>query len=350
MKQCKNPRWAQFWPIASALVLNSCLLDVAEACAPVEDRIGFFSQGDCAFSNAPFFRGHEWISYFGNQQLSSADQFNDAEVQQMATGNRRVDYPKELLIHLDNGILAYTSALFEYTDRAEVQPMHFLLNDTNTEREAAQAAREQILATTVEALSLWNRERGRALTLIGQAHHTLQDSFSPAHTVRRQDPDLYGLSFDEAVQFLDSAEGRARNDLPLGGRELEPDVVPCIGECSCIQRVKAFMPRAEGHQEGVLFHGSDGDDNSGHLTTQDSIYRVGRDCHEPDTAAEVRSCLDEHARQAVQATAAYLRLVRRLVRDGIIEQEATQQSVQEEFDAFSRAHLSFCDASEPELD
>src|SRR5690349_21190628 len=93
--------------------------DPADICAPVTDRIGFFSQGDCIFTRARFFRGHEWLTYFGNAELGDSERFDDAEVQWMALGNRRVDYPKELLVHLDNGVLAYVDALMTRTEQPE---------------------------------------------------------------------------------------------------------------------------------------------------------------------------------------------------------------------------------------
>lgn len=136
------------------------------------DRIGFFSQGDCVFTRARFFRGHEWLTFFCNAELEEGDRFADAEVQWMALGNRRVDFPKELLAHLDNGILAYVDALMDRTERPEEQARHFLLADSDTEESAAASARERIFATTAQALRLWNRDRIRALTLFGQAQHT----------------------------------------------------------------------------------------------------------------------------------------------------------------------------------
>jgi len=57
-----------------------------ELCLPTETRFGFFSQGDCDLTNATFFRGHEWLSYFGNKDLLNDDRFTEDEIRQIADG------------------------------------------------------------------------------------------------------------------------------------------------------------------------------------------------------------------------------------------------------------------------
>ncbi len=308
----------------------------ADICAPIDDRIGFFSQGDCVFTRAPFFRGHEWITYFGNQQLGDADQFGPEQVQWMALGNRRVDYPKELLVHLDNGVLAYVHSLTAHTARPEVQPHHFLLSVRDSEKEAADTSRKHILERTREAMELWPTNRTRALTLLGQAQHAVQDSFSAAHTVRRSDSPLFGATPTEALVLADAGE----TGPPTAG------VAPCRGECSCIERVKAYIRRDPEYRKGVLYHGTD-DDTVGHITSQDSIYRAGRDCHRPESAEEVWDCLDQHARQGVQGTAAYLLFVRRMLQEGNVGGALEQERFDLAFEAFAREHLTFCDELGP---
>ena len=290
-----------------------CLLGVAsltthcgeplDACAPQESSLGFFSKGDCVLTRATFFQGHEWLTWFGNRDLPADDRFTDDEAHLIAEGNRRVDWPKEILIHLNNSIIAYVDALTEYTDRPENQRLHFLLDDKNDSAEAAAQARAEIARLTREAAHSWVRDRKRALTWIGKANHILQDSFSEAHTVREPD----------------------NPDLPW-----------------CIRKVKAYIERAPGHDTGdIEYHGGDGSDGVGHTTTQDSIYREGRECHEPTEASEVETCLSETARRGRLATRDYLAAVRRILASTLTGSEL-DELIDQELEAYGAAHLELC--------
>jgi hypothetical protein len=308
--------------IAGAVSGNVACKNPEDLCAPVTDRIGFFSQGDCVFTRARFFRGHEWLTYFGNAELGESDRFDEREVQWMALGNRRVDYPMELLVHLDNGILAYVDALMSRTEDPEEQPHHFLLGGNDTEASAADAAREHILEVTRRALSLWSEDRIRALTLLGQAQHTVQDSFSPAHTVRRADAPNYGAWPSSAAS--------------------DPSAETCTGACSCILRVKAYLRRDAEFQEGVLYHGT-AIDTIGHITNDDSIYRSGRSCHRPVTPGAVFQCLNPHARQGALATMAYLGWVRTEIEQGNVGGSVSVEALRAGFGELVRAHLASCE-------
>jgi hypothetical protein len=307
--------------LAAAFLLALGCEHPEDICAPVNDRIGFFSQGDCIFTRARFFRGHEWLTHFGNAELDAGDRFDDTEVQWMARGNRRVDYPQELLVQLDNGVLSYVDALMERTERPEEQPHHFLLGASDSEVDAAQVARQHVLHTTVRALESWPDERVRALTLLGQAQHTVQDSFSPAHTVRKDAPNFGSLPSDGAPGPAGSA--------------------PCRGTCGCIERVKAYLRRDEEFREGILYHGTEYD-TIGHITTEDSIYREGRDCHRPTDEQQVFGCLNRFARQAALGTMGYLGWVRREIQAGNVGAAASADSLRAGFEAFAGDHLRSC--------
>jgi hypothetical protein len=324
--------WRSSWlgrlVLLGSLALPSGCEHPEDICAPVSDRIGFFSQGDCIFTRARFFRGHEWLTHFGNAELGEAERFDDAEVQWMALGNRRVDYPKELLVHLDNGILAYVDALMDRTEQADEQPHHFLLGAGDTENQAAQAARDHILSTTERALASWSDDRIRSLTLLGQAQHTVQDSFSPAHTIRQSEGASYGLLPSDQRSTGDRA-GAA-----------PPET--CRGTCGCILRVKAYLRREEEYREGVLYHGT-AYDTIGHITTEDSIYREGRECHRPLEEREVFDCLNPHARQAALGTMAYLRWVRGEIQAGNVGETLSDVRLREGFDMFVSEYLRSCE-------
>ena len=319
---------------AACLPLLAACQNPEDICAPVSDRIGFFSQGDCIFTRARFFRGHEWLTYFGNAELEEAERFDEVEVQWMALGNRRVDYPKELLAHLDNGILAYIDALMSRTEEPEEQPHHFLLGGNDTEIGAADAAREHIFDTTLRALALYGSDRIRSLTLLGQAQHTVQDSFSPAHTVRRSDVPNYGI--------LPSDIASGNTLLGTASEAVAPPLESCRGSCGCILRVKAYLRRDEEFREGVLYHGTDAD-TIGHITTEDSIYREGRDCHRPLTASHVFQCLNADARQGALGTMAFLRWVRGEIASGNVGEAVSSERLRVGFDVFSQEFLASCE-------
>ncbi len=282
--------------------LTTCgsLLDL---CPPVDGRVGFFSKGDCVFTRGSFFAGHEWVTYFGNDALPTQDRFTEAELGFIVEGNRRTDFPLEMLVHLNTSVVAYTKAIVEYQDRPENQRVHFLLRADSLSVEAKAEAEALMLEKSMEAVQLWSTERVRALTKIGQVCHTIQDSYSAAHTVRRR-PDPDGPT--------------------------------------CIDVMKSFVQRADGFDmdrkgRPVLFHGGDDTTTIGHTTTEDSIYRAGRDCHSPRTAEEVEGCLSDDAKDAVVATSDYLALMHDLVVNG-----APADEVEGAITRFFAVRFAFC--------
>jgi hypothetical protein len=292
--------------LAGAVLLATCTLACdAEICTPKRARLGFFSKGDCVFAEAEFFQGHEWITNLANQDQDEDSRYGNEDLQIIAEGNRRVDWPKELLIHMNNGPVPYINALTEYTDRPEIQRLHFLLTDKNDSREAARDSLEEIARLTDEAVEIMNLERDRGLTLIGRANHIIQDSFSRAHTVRDEESDW------------------------------------------CLLKVKAYIERAKGFESpDIEYHGGGRGDEVGHTTVEDSIYREGRDCHSPQGAAEVDECLNDSARRARAATADYLSLTLRTSALFGVQSDITEElrNTQREMVAqFVTQHMSFCE-------
>jgi hypothetical protein len=284
---------------ALPLALSGCA-DPFDLCTPQSATLAFFSKGDCVLTRAQFFQGHEWLTYFGNKDLDEGERFSASEVAAISDGNRRVDWPKEMLVHMNNGVLAYVSAVTEHAEKPENQRLHFLLTDRNDSAEAAADSREAMTTTTVEALEKWTTDRARALALIGQANHILQDSFSAAHTVR-----------DHFRDF-------------------------------CIVKVKAFIDRADGFDTpDIEYHGTSSD-TIGHTTSLDSIYREGRDCHEPMSESEVEACLSEPAKLARLGTTRYLQVLKPLVARVTAGDEVTRADVESAFAPYYDSMLSLC--------
>lgn len=289
--------------VAAASSLLTCA-DPLDLCGPKTANLEFFSKGDCMLTRASFFQGHEWLTYFGNQQLPVGRRFSQADLQTIAEGNRRVDWPKELLVNMNAGIVQYASAVTEYTDRPEVQRFHFLLDDRNDSAQAAADAHAELERLTLLALENWESDKVKALTQVGRANHLIQDSYSPAHTHRDT---------------------------------LDPD------QPWCIIKVKAFIERADGYDTpDIEYHGGTGKDTVGHTTTQDSIYREGRDCLEPAGADQVEACLSEPARRAILATADYLALVQNMAAAVTLDNVSPEVIVSYGLPRYTSEHLSLC--------
>lgn len=282
-----------------------------DVCAPTEARLGFFSKGDCLVTRASFFQGHEWLTWLGNQDLPEAQRFTASEARQIAEGNRRVDWPHELLIHLNNGVPAYVLALTEYTERPENQRFHFLLDDRNDTPSAHEQALQELERLTLQAAESWPSNRAAALAAIGRAQHLVQDSFSEAHALR--DPD--------------------HAELPW-----------------CVRAIKAYIERHGDDDDdgegpgGVLYHGAeDGEEGVtiGHVTPQDSLYRPGRDCHEPSDQAAVERCLSPSAIRARLASRDHLAAALRIVQ-ARAEGAELRELVAAELGQLRQQHLELC--------
>lgn len=280
-----------------AFPAGSC--NVLELCPPNEFRAGFLSQGDCVLTRSASLGGHEWLTSFANQDLRERDgiSFTDEEIDLIIEGNRRVDFPKHLLVHLNSSVLSYVDAINAYHDAPENQAKHFLLDDRNDKHGASAAAHELLIDITQRAVARWDVNRTESLTLMGQACHTIQDSFSRAHT---------------------------RRDLD---------------DRACILKVKAYMPRAKGFlTDDIEFHGADEGDTIGHITPEDSIYQEGRSCREPSGRDAIEECLSVHAQLGRTATRDYLAAMLRLTRDS-----ADEEAVQASLEGFIEEHLSLCE-------
>jgi hypothetical protein len=270
-----------------------------ELCVPQEGTVGFFSQGDCALTKRGAFRGHEWITLLGSRDVPEARRLPDDDVNAIIEGNRRVDWPKELLVHLAHSVVAYSQAATELQDRPEKQPLHFLLGPDNDSVDAVELAREAIRVRTREAASLWASEHVVALTRVGEVCHTVQDSFSAAHSDRNRESTTHPW---------------------------------------CVRSVKAYLKRAPGFElPGDRYHGGQSGDTIGHITTLDSIYLTADECSDPRTVPAVEGCLSDEAQRARLATKDYLALVSDVVRRG-----QGDADVDAALARFFEAHIALC--------
>lgn len=112
-------------------------------------------------------------------------------------GNFATDFPKQTkVLSLRQFWNNKDIGNFENKDN---QVLHFLRNYKDnvtlmSAQETCLKARENIKFVTAEALKAWqNKEPNKALFLIGHAVHTIQDSFSAAHTRRDDEAHNYNL-------------------------------------------------------------------------------------------------------------------------------------------------------------
>lgn len=111
-------------------------------------------------------------------------------------GNYSTDMPGKLIGIYDVPKF-HGQPLAGWTKNPKVQELHFLRNFTDDNKlvsahETCLSSREEIIKTTIEGMRLWDESvkkndlslREKSLFLIGHASHTIQDSFSAAHTKR----------------------------------------------------------------------------------------------------------------------------------------------------------------------
>jgi hypothetical protein len=300
-----------------------------DLCSPQTASFNFFSRGDCVFTRTTFFQGHEWLTMLANREIEAPLRYSDAAIGQIAEGNRRVDWPKELLVHMNDGVFAYISALTGYTDEPARQSWHFLLRERNTSEEATAEGQQRLRDLTWEAVRHARSNESRSLTAIGAANHLIQDSFSDAHTRR----DTLNLEHPACIvkvkAYITRAPGFNTADIEYHG---DPVVDELDRDSPADQDIrKETRDFQQAFKDGI-----------GHTTSQDSIYRQGRDCHNPVDARDVENCLSDPARRAKAATRDYLLLVGDLASKFAGMEGADEPEAVAAVEAFIALHLSMC--------
>lgn len=112
-------------------------------------------------------------------------------------GNFSSDFPKQTTV-LNLADFWKDNTISEY-ESPSTQVIHFLRNykdpvTLDSAYNTCQVARKNIKYITSEAIKAWDAgDKTKALFLIGHATHTIQDSFSPAHTRRDDEAHNYNL-------------------------------------------------------------------------------------------------------------------------------------------------------------
>lgn len=304
-----------------ALTTCSAPLDL---CSPQTANYAFFSKGDCVFTRSSTFQGHEWLTVLGNRRLDAAHRFTEEESAKIAEGNRRVDWPKEVLVNMNSGVVSYMSALTRYTNEPGRQVDHFLLTDRNTQEEALAGAQDRLRALTAEAVRYATSDAERAYVAIGRANHLIQDSYSNAHSRRDVDNPTSPACVLKIKAYIARAPGFATPDIEYHGDPERDDDDDHDDE------------NESASDDSLLVEGI------GHTTTQDSIYREGRECRAPDTAAGVEACLSDAAKRARDASADYLAMVGDLQRSTAGSDLAAPSAGHDALEQFIAKHFSRC--------
>lgn len=151
----------------------------------------------------------------------------DTTANMIIQGNYANDFPQGITIpaaKVVNGVVvdsvpAWWGGSFDGWDtRGDIQTLHFLMdvNDSNdgfrySQRGNCETTRNKIMINTKEAVASWERaeayrhagfkyekyrveETRRAMFFLGAASHTIQDSFSPSHTMRGSRSDNYDIT------------------------------------------------------------------------------------------------------------------------------------------------------------
>ncbi len=172
-------------------------------------------------------------------------------------------------------------------ENPQSQVLHFLRNYPNgKDLESAKAtcmdSRSKIKHITQKAIEAWDKgQKDEALFLMGHALHVVQDSFSPAHGIRRTSGNFdvteicyYGTKINQAI----AGDGACYHKTP-DGRDTIWNVSP-----DQQKQTQALWP------------------------DEDSI-QCDKSNGYPDTDARKRSCLKHEARLARLATEKYLHLM-----------------------------------------
>lgn len=206
-------------------------------------------------------------------------------------GNFATDFPKQTsVLSLED---FWKIKNFDAFENPKTQSLHFLKNyKTNLSLESAKTtceqARSAIKYVTGEALKAWDAgDKTKALFLIGHATHTIQDSFSPAHTQRDGADNNYNL---KNVCYFGTEMQKHMDTSRMGPKDLcyhnAPDSRDAVWNISG-EQYKAALSN----------------------WSKEKASQCDKGAGYPQTDEEKTSCLSSDARLARVATEKYLFLV-----------------------------------------
>ena len=218
-------------------------------------------------------------------------------------GNFATDFPTQTKV-LDLAAF-WNNPHIDKFENADSQVLHFLRNYTNkltlaSAYDTCMQARTNIKKVTLNALRYWEKnDRVKALFLIGHALHTIQDSFSPAHTKRSGDDNndnLENICFfgGQMWRKMDFKDKRFRDGLCYHSAPDSRDAVWNINP----KEYKATLDNWK----------------------NENVSQCDKQKNYPETDNDKKSCLKNEARLARFASEKYLFLV--------FSQLASQQYVQ----------------------
>ena len=206
-------------------------------------------------------------------------------------GNFSSDFPKQTSV-MSLGDFWNIKNFSEF-ENPDTQMLHFLKNYTNSitlasARSTCEQARAAIKKVTTEALKSWNsNNKTRALFLLGHATHTIQDSFSRAHTQRAGDENNNDLI---NICYYGSVMNKKMDHTRRGPKDLcfhsSPDSKDAVWNLSGDQYKKALSNWAS-----------------------EAASQCDKGSDYPQTDEQKSACLSDEARLARVATEKYLFLV-----------------------------------------
>ena len=216
--------------------------------------------------------------------------FGQTSKNMLIHGNFATDFPKYSTV-MDLGAFWKIPNMSNF-EHPDTQVFHFLRNYLSNSMNLASAydtcmgAREKIKFITNQAIDFWDAgETRKALFLIGHATHTIQDSFSPAHTARDMDP-AGNFDVKEICYFGTSIRNKVQDPKLKLCYHAAPDSKDAIWNISQGQAMQTKIAWPE--EPTIQCNKSEG-------------Y--------PDTDDRKQACLKHEARLARLATEKYLYIV-----------------------------------------
>ena len=206
-------------------------------------------------------------------------------------GNFATDFPDETKVMSVAQFWKISDV--SYFDSADAQVLHFLRNRKNplllfSAQETCLLARKNIKYGTQKAIESWQSgDKTKALFILGLVTHTIQDSFSNAHTQRRSAAENYDLS---SVCFY-GVDAAKRFDY---GSKANP--LLCYHEPSSSSDIIWNMTQKQMDKAKAEWPAEE--------STQCDKY-----ASYPQTEKQKQSCLNHEARLARLATEKYLYIV-----------------------------------------